>query len=123
MPKFVTNGASDRKARARVVQYVVRFLVTNGIPFNVVRSESFKLMIEAIGNYGPYLKVPSCHVFRGPVLKKELEYIKGLLKSHEEERAVYGCSVMLDALTDRMNRTLINFLVDCPRGINVCEER
>lgn len=106
----------DKEARAIAIQYIQRFLCTNGIPFNVVRSKSFKLMVEAIGNYGPHLKVPSYRECRVPLPKKELEYTKGLMKSHEEERAMYGCSIMADTLTDRRNRTLINYLVNCPRG-------
>ncbi|KAL2320021.1 hypothetical protein Fmac_028990 [Flemingia macrophylla] len=73
-------------------------------------------MIEAIGNYGPHLKPPSYHELRVPLLKKELEYTKGLLKSHEEEIVEYGCSIMSDGWTDRKNRTLINFLVNCSLG-------
>ncbi|KAG4945620.1 hypothetical protein JHK87_041627 [Glycine soja] len=44
--------------------------------FNVVNSKKFKLMVEAIGNYGPCLKVPSeCRV---PPFK-DLEYTRRLL--------------------------------------------
>ena len=73
-------------------------------------------MIEAIGTYGPHLKPPSYHELRVPLLKKELEYTKGLLRGHEEERIKYGCSIMSDGWMDRKNRTLINFLVNCSLG-------
>ncbi|XP_006584208.1 uncharacterized protein [Glycine max] len=73
-------------------------------------------MIEAIGTYGPHLKPPSYHELRVPLLKKELEYTKGLLRGHEEERIKYGCSIMSDGWTDRKNRILINFLVNCSLG-------
>ena len=53
-------------------------------------------MIEAIGTYDPHLKPPSYHELRVPLLKKKLEYTKGLLRGHEEERIKYGCSVMSD---------------------------
>ncbi|RDY02391.1 hypothetical protein CR513_14151, partial [Mucuna pruriens] len=104
------NDACQKDARARTIQYIARFFYTNGIPFNVARSNSFKLMIEAIGNYGPHLKSPSYHELRVPLLKKELQYTKDMLKGHEEERQKYGCSIMSDGWTDRKNRTLINFL-------------
>ncbi|XP_061376093.1 uncharacterized protein LOC133318146 [Gastrolobium bilobum] len=110
------NNACDKEAMARTIQYIERFLCTNGLPFNVVRSRSFKLMIEAVGNYGPHLKPPSYHECRVPLLKKEMEYTKELLKDHEVQRATYGCSIMSDGWTDRKNRTLINFLVNCPSG-------
>ncbi|XP_020222646.1 uncharacterized protein LOC109805096 isoform X2 [Cajanus cajan] len=73
-------------------------------------------MVEAIGTYGPHLKPPSYHELRVPLLKKELEYTKGLLKGHEEERVKYGCSIMSDGWTDRKSRTLINFLVNSSMG-------
>ncbi|XP_020207003.1 uncharacterized protein LOC109815825 isoform X2 [Cajanus cajan] len=110
------NDACNKEARARVIQYIARFFYRNGIAFNVARSKSFKLMVEAIGTYGPHLKPPSYHELRVPLLKKELEYTKGLLKGHEEERVKYGCSIMSDGWTDRKSRTLINFLVNSSMG-------
>ncbi|KAL5134283.1 hypothetical protein HKD37_03G007472 [Glycine soja] len=88
----------------------------NGITFNVAKSKSFKLMIQAIGTYGPHLKPPSYHELRVPLFKKELEYTKGLLTGHEEKRIKYGCSIMSDGWTDRKNRTLIDFLANCSLG-------
>ncbi|KAK4285022.1 hypothetical protein QN277_001773 [Acacia crassicarpa] len=110
------NDACDKEARGRTIQYIERFLCTNGIPFNVVRSKSFKYMVQAIGNYGPNLKLPSYYECRVPLLKKELDYTNDLLKDHAVQRANYGCSIMSDEWTDRKNRTLINFLVNSPSG-------
>ncbi|KAG5121908.1 hypothetical protein GLYMA_14G145100v4 [Glycine max] len=108
--KKIAEIAAYMEAIDRAVQYIARFFFRNGIPFNVAKSKSFKLMIEAIGTYGPHLKPPSYHELRVPLLKKELEYIKGLLRGHEEERIKYRCSIMSDGWTDRKNKTLINFL-------------
>ncbi|KAH1220913.1 hypothetical protein GmHk_12G034441 [Glycine max] len=116
MRQSSVNETYNKVARDRAVQYIARFFFRNGIPFNVAKSKSFKLMIEAIGTYGPHLKPPSYHELRVPLLKKELEYTKGLLRGHEEERIKYGCSIMSDGWTDRKNRTLINFLVNCSLG-------
>ena len=73
-------------------------------------------MVNAIRNYGRHLKPPSCHELRVPLLKKELEHTKEMLKGHKEEWVKFGCSIMSDAWTDRKNRTLINFMVNCPSG-------
>ncbi|XP_057444668.1 uncharacterized protein LOC130736914 [Lotus japonicus] len=108
--------ACNKKARARTIQYIARFFIRNSIPFNVVRSKSFKLMLEVVGNYGPHLRAPSYHEMRVPLLKKELEYTQNLMKQNVVERAKYGCSIMSDAWTDRKQRTLINFLVNSPAG-------
>ncbi|KAG4943919.1 hypothetical protein JHK84_047983 [Glycine max] len=72
------NESYNKASRDRAVQYISRFFFRNGIAFNVAKSKSFKLMIEAIGTYGSHLKPPSYHELRVPVLKKELEYTKGL---------------------------------------------
>ncbi|KAH1076635.1 hypothetical protein GLYMA_19G069000v4 [Glycine max] len=116
MRQTSVNESYNKAARDRAVQYIARFFFRNGIAFNVAKSKSFKLMIEAIGSYGPHLKPPSYHELRVPLLKKELEYTKGLLRGHEEERIKYGCSIMSDGWMDRKNRTLINFLVNCSLG-------
>ncbi|KAK2445145.1 hypothetical protein QL285_016109 [Trifolium repens] len=44
--KLITDS-SDYKAMALAIQYVARFFYLNNIPFNVSKSKSFKLMIEA----------------------------------------------------------------------------
>ncbi|KAL5154147.1 hypothetical protein HKD37_19G053563 [Glycine soja] len=116
MRQTSVNESYNKASRDKAVQYIARFFFRNGITFNVAKSKSFKLMIQTIGTYGPHLKPPSYHELRVPLLKKELEYTKGLLTGHEEERIKYGCSIMLDGWTDRKNRTLINFLANCSLG-------
>ena len=73
-------------------------------------------MIESIGQFGPGLKPPSYHELRAPCLKKELEATNELMSNHKVEWAKVGCTVMADGWTDRRNRTLINFLVNSPKG-------
>ena len=110
------NEACDKEVRDRTIQYLARFFYRNSIAFNVVRSKSFKIMVEAIGNYGPHVKAPTYHEMRVPLLKKEMELTKEMMKPLEMEMVNYGCTIMSDAWTDRKSRTLINFLVNCPRG-------
>jgi hypothetical protein len=106
----------DKEARAKVCQYIARFFYRNGIAFNVAHSKSFKMMVEAIGNYGPHLKPPSYHELRVPMLKEELKYTNEMLEDNRKEVAKYGCSIMADGWTDTKGRTLINFLVNSPAG-------
>jgi hypothetical protein len=110
------GDACDKELRARTIQYIARFFYQAGIAFNVARMESFKNMVEAIGRYGPNLKPPSYYELRVPLLKKEVEYTNELLKGHKESWVKYGCSIMSDGWTDKRQRTLINFLVNCPLG-------
>lgn len=106
----------DKERRAVTIQYISRFLYQAGIPFNVTRLDSFKCMIEAIGQYGPNLKPPSYHEVRVTCLKKEVEYTNELLKSHKDMWVKYGCSIMADGWTSRTGKSIINFLVNCPAG-------
>ncbi|KAL7222083.1 hypothetical protein ACSBR1_023905 [Camellia fascicularis] len=87
-----------------------------GIPLNAVNYESFGPMIEAIGQYGPSMKPPTYHKVRITQLKKEVKHTEDLMKNHKEDCAKYGCSVIADGWTDKRGRTLINILVNCPRG-------
>ncbi|RDY10418.1 hypothetical protein CR513_05051, partial [Mucuna pruriens] len=83
----------------------------NEISFNVARSNSFKLMIEIIGNYGPHLKPPSYHELRVSLLKRVRIYkrfVKGPLGGTNE--------IWMLNHTNRKKRTLINFLVNCSLG-------
>jgi hypothetical protein len=58
----------------------------NGLSFNVARSKSFKVMVDAIGYYGKHLKPQSYHELRVSLLKKELEITKEMMKPLELER-------------------------------------
>nr|KYP36860.1 hypothetical protein KK1_041992 [Cajanus cajan] len=95
------NDTCNQEAKVRVVQCIFPTFIGKRIAFNVARSKSFKLMVETIGTYGPYLNPPSYHGLRVPLLKKKLEYTNGLLKGHKEERVKYGCSIMSDGWTNR----------------------
>ncbi|XP_058755022.1 uncharacterized protein LOC131628172 [Vicia villosa] len=110
------NDACDKKARASCCQYIARFFYRNGIAFNVAKSKSFKLMVEAIGMYGAHLKPPSYHELRVPLLQDELRLTHEMLSTNKKEQEKYGCSIMSDGWTDTKGRTLINFLVNSPAG-------
>ncbi|XP_042383976.1 uncharacterized protein LOC121976055 [Zingiber officinale] len=87
-----------------------------GIAFNAVKYDSFKPMIEAIGQYGPGMKPPSYHEVREPLLKEEINHTMLILKQNEEEMAKNSCTLMADGWRDRKGRSLINFLVNTPKG-------
>ncbi|XP_028117521.1 uncharacterized protein LOC114315151 [Camellia sinensis] len=87
-----------------------------GIPFNAVNYDSFGPMIQAIGQFGPGLKPPTYHMRRVPYLKKEVNHVNKLMKEHRDDWAKYGCFIMCDGWTDKRNRTLLNFLVNFPKG-------
>ncbi|XP_073046708.1 uncharacterized protein [Primulina eburnea] len=106
----------QKKLRSDAVQKFARWMYDAGIAFNAVKYDSLKPMIEAIGQYGPGMKPPSYHEVREPLLKEEINHTKLILKQNEEEMAKNGCTLMADGWRDRKGRSLINFLVNTPKG-------
>ena len=105
------------KERTHTVQgYCARWVYEAGIPFNAIDHDSFKLFIEAVGQFGPRFKAPSQYQLREPLLKEEVDRMKELLKKHEEEWAQNGCSIMTDAWTDRKRRSIMNLCVNSSMG-------
>jgi len=58
-------------------------------------------MIDVVDAYGPNLPAHIYHEIRVPLLNKEVEYMKKLLKDHKLQRSRHGFSIMLDAWTDQ----------------------
>ncbi|RWR83607.1 Aminoacyl-tRNA synthetase [Cinnamomum micranthum f. kanehirae] len=110
------NDPYRKELRERACIRFARWMYDAEIPFNAVNCDSFGPMIEAIGQYGPGMKPPSYHEVRVPLLKKETEHSNNLMKGHRDDWVKYGCSIMMDGWTDKKGRTLLNFLVNCPKG-------
>ncbi|XP_057502957.1 uncharacterized protein LOC130786623 [Actinidia eriantha] len=94
-----------------------KFFYDACIPLNAVNSVYFQPMFDAAIAIGAGYKVPTYHQFRVPLLqdsKKELELFIATLRTTWADT---GCTIMGDGWSDRRHRTLINFLVYCPRGI------
>ena len=108
------NDKLDIEKRAQACQYIGKLFYLAGMSFNVARLDEFKWAVEAIGQYSPNMKPPSYNEQRVLILKKEVAYINELLSDHKEFLRKYGCSIMSDGWTSRTNRTLMNFLVNCP---------
>ena len=70
------NDVFDKKKRETVCQYIGRFFYQEEISFNCANLDSFKWMVEVIGQYDPNMKPPSYHELRVPILHKEVEYKK-----------------------------------------------
>ena len=105
------------KERTHTVQgYCARWVYEAGIPFNAIDHDSFKLFMEAVGQFGPRFKAPNQYQLREPLLKEEVDRMKELLKKHEEEWAQNGCSIMTDAWTDRKRRSIMNLCVNSSMG-------
>jgi len=62
----------DKDKVLKVNQYIARFWYQAGLSFNLIKLKSFKNIVAAIGQYGPYLPIPSYHDIGVALLKKEV---------------------------------------------------
>ncbi|XP_052203671.1 uncharacterized protein LOC127808959 [Diospyros lotus] len=110
------NEALFKERTQTVREYCARWVYEHGIPFNAIDNDSFKLFVEAVGQFGPGFNPPSQYQLRETLLKGEVDRMKGLLKKHEEEWARNGCSIMTDAWSDRKRRSIMNLCVNSNAG-------
>lgn len=105
LPKDVLNGRKDMKAvfgacdkelRDKVWGGIARWFYDAGIAFNAASHDSFKEMLELIGQYGMGLKPPSMYKLRFSLLQNEVANVQAQLVPNREEWAVKGCSIMSD---------------------------
>ena len=106
------------KARVRQIDMAIaRILYDNCIPFNVVNSVYYQMMIDAVAAAGPGYKGPSYHVVWVLMLRDNKKDVQLLVESQRRHWAEVGCTLMANGWTDTRHRSLINFLVYCPRGM------
>ncbi|KAF6157895.1 hypothetical protein GIB67_015211 [Kingdonia uniflora] len=111
------NSNENKKALENIHGYIADFFYENNISFNCARSDSYSKMMQAIVQYNDpsTFKPPSYNDLRVKILKKKEETSNWVdnFKVHWE---TYGVTIMTDWWTDGKGRTLINFLVNCPKG-------
>lgn len=110
------NDALWKEKLHKVQQYIARWVYASGVPFNSIANEEFKMMVTAIGQFGPGVTPPSQYQLREPLLKEEVDRFHGLLKPKEEEWKKNGCTVMTDAWSDRKRKSIMNLCVNCKGG-------
>ncbi|CAH9125516.1 unnamed protein product [Cuscuta epithymum] len=110
------NTMYKKNLREDACQAICRFFYNNAIAFNAARSEEFFNMCELIAKHGPGFKPPSYHEIRVKYLKQEVDLTEAVVKEHREEWKKTGCTIMSDGWSDTKKRTLINFLVNSPKG-------
>ncbi|KAJ7980474.1 HAT dimerization domain-containing protein [Quillaja saponaria] len=108
---------SNKKSRKEVISAICKFFYHAGVPLQAANSQYFHKMLELVGQYGQGLVGPSSQLISGRFLQEEIATIKNYLAEYKASWAITGCSVMADSWRDTQGRTLINFLVSCPRGV------
>lgn len=105
------------KEREKAHEYIADWFYQAAIPHNTVLLDSFDLMLEAIGQFGPGLKKPSPYMLGTPLLNKHVNLVEEFLQVQKEQWSTTGCSIMTDAWTDRRGRSLMNLVAHCSRGV------
>ncbi|GAU10024.1 hypothetical protein TSUD_371930 [Trifolium subterraneum] len=81
------------------------------------RSEEFPVMCDMISRHGNGFKPPSYHDLRVKLLNQEVKLTNDALEEHRKEWRKTGCTIMSDGWTGRRRITILNFLVNSPKGI------
>ncbi|GJV26183.1 putative reverse transcriptase domain-containing protein [Tanacetum coccineum] len=115
--KNVELSNSIRKERMWMTKkYVARWAYESAIPFHAFEKDSFKMLLEVVGQFGPGLPPPTRYELSTPLLKEEVERTKNLVKRNEKEWKDEGCSIMTDAWSDRKRRSIMNLCVNSRMG-------
>ncbi|KAF6153605.1 hypothetical protein GIB67_027472 [Kingdonia uniflora] len=111
------NSNENKKAFENIHGYIADFFYENSISFNCARSDSYSKMMQAIVQYNDpsTFKPPSYNDLRVKILKKK-EETSNWVDNFKVYWETYGVTIMTDWWTDGKGRTLINFLVNCPKG-------
>ncbi|XP_010524605.1 PREDICTED: uncharacterized protein LOC104802620 [Tarenaya hassleriana] len=111
------TGSSRIVSRKELASAICKFFHHAGVPAEAANSLYFHKMIELVGMYGQGFVAPSRQLLTGRLLQNEISTIKGYLAEYRSSWMVTGCSIIADTWVNTEGRTLISFLVSCPRGI------
>jgi len=95
---------------------IANFWYYSDIPFYCARSPYWQSMIDAVAVVGLGFKAPTSESLRTDMLLESVDDVNLALVEFRTSWAETGCTIMSDGWTDQRNRTLINFLVSCPKG-------
>ncbi|XP_076893880.1 uncharacterized protein LOC143546008 [Bidens hawaiensis] len=117
---LVANNTNVNKTSGRkeeVMSAISKFFYHAGVPTHAANSPYFHKMLEAVSQYGPPPSSSSL-MLSTRFLEDEILTVKTHLAEYKASWAVTGCSILADTWKDAHNRTLINILVSCPRGLH-----
>ncbi|KAK4594044.1 hypothetical protein RGQ29_017929 [Quercus rubra] len=113
----IKSVLAGKEKKWRVDMSIARWMYDTCIPINAVNSSYYQPMFNAVAFYGPGYRGPNYHALRVPLLRDAKREVQLIVDSHRSYWADTGCTIMADRWTDTRHRTLINFLVYCPKGI------
>ncbi|XP_031264485.1 uncharacterized protein LOC116122815 [Pistacia vera] len=106
-----------KDAMLRVDMTFVRFFYDACIPINAVNSIYLQPLVDAIAAIGIGYKHPNYHGLRVNLLRDDKKEVQLLVDSCRKIWENVGCTLMADGWTDNSHRSLINFMVYCPKGV------
>jgi hypothetical protein len=105
-----------RKETEEADKLVAKCFLWSDIPFNIANNPFYHSMFEAVAIVVPGYRGPSYQDLRGRLLQGEKVDCTKRLAQLRETWKTTGCTVMSDGWTDRKGRSILNFLVNCPKG-------
>ncbi|KAL3617148.1 hypothetical protein CASFOL_038895 [Castilleja foliolosa] len=115
MPLLAKRSSSS--SRREVFSAVCKFFYYAGVPSHAANSPYFHKMLDVVSQHGSNLVGSLSHLISSRCLQDEVSTIKNYLDEYKSSWAVTGYSILADSWRDRRDRTLINILVSCPRGV------
>jgi hypothetical protein len=113
--KSLQNCWQRKEAVERCDLALAKWMIDACVPFNAVNSVYYQHAIDVVTDMGPGYKGPNLHAIRGYYFAKAVDEVKIYVETYREIWKKTGCTFMADGWTDQKRRTLINFLVYCPK--------
>ncbi|XP_031266667.1 uncharacterized protein LOC116125076 [Pistacia vera] len=113
----IRSVLARKEAKWRADMAVARLFYDSCIPTNVINSIYFQPMADAIAAIGPGYKIPTYHDLHVNLLRDARKEVQLLVDSYKKTWEDVGCTLMADGWIDNSHRSLINFLVYCPKGV------
>ncbi|XP_065622878.1 uncharacterized protein LOC136064720 [Quercus suber] len=113
----IKSVLAGKEKKWRVDMSVARWMYDACIPINAVNSSYYQPMFNVVASYSPGYGGPNYHALRVPLLRDAKREVQLIVDSHQSYWADTSCTIMADGWTNTRHRTLINFLVYCPKGI------
>ncbi|XP_031255104.1 uncharacterized protein LOC116113089 [Pistacia vera] len=113
----IRSCLAGKDATWRADMAFARFFYDACIPINVVNSIYLQSLVDAIVALGPRYKHSNYHGLRVNLLRDAKKEVQLLVDSYRKIWENVGCTLMTDGWTNNSHRSLINFMVYCPKGV------
>jgi hypothetical protein len=122
VPRSVPMGQSSirsilkTKEMEKADKNVAKCLLWSDIPFNIAKNPFYHSMFEVAPIVGPGYRGPYYNELRGPLLQGEKANCTKRLDELRESWETTRCTIMSNGWIDGKGRSILNFLVNCPKG-------